>query len=704
MSAAPDTDRHIARAALLVSLAGAWLNLLLTTRWSSIAGSVNGPKRPYFVAALIAATVLALTFRGDTTRRRVMPAFVCAGGVVFLLVTFLCWFPPHTWMQVPFLDDWPPRYQSTVEGVRLLKQGALSGWRWTFLGGYPIVTDVTQDLTAWAALPILLLGGALGFHATHLVLFIAIPLLVWWDLTLDREMDRDMPLLAAGIAALFAANYSYFLIRSSDTNSLAGVVSSVATLVAAHAARAGRRGSSVAFVAALTLANYSHRGFFVYTLCFLALDAALARDWRSAARALVATIAALVAGLPVTWDLWRYPAYFIANNVELTPAPFDFVEFLRKVYYNTELLVRPGRWFNDFTGLTNVFLAVIAYTAWQARGRVRFHAAATLAIVGMLRLIYSSVGYVFLRPIHLLPVFIAPVLAWFLLRHTGRLLAWALVAVLALYIQVWFGPVPHLRRVDDFDPVLIAHLRELPGEVVLIENAFHRDVGVSETSASVPTPFSAHFEAMLPDATGKRYYAGMWDCWQWTPYRDQLFASGTFRGRALADVPVTHLTAELRRWGIRHLVVWSDVAKRYLRDRPVFIARWRTERWQDFEFPMGDTRAVVTVGATATLTHITPLGAIVQLRGVREGDPVIVRTNYHPAWTARDEGREIAVRPVDAQLAFDAPRDGDYDVELVYPARRWLLPIAFASLLAGAWVIGRLHPVVDTLPPPPYRA
>src|SRR5207237_6049310 len=67
VSAAPDTDRHIARAALLVSLAGAWLNLLLTTRWSSIAGSVNGPKRPYFVAALIAATALPLTFRGDTT-------------------------------------------------------------------------------------------------------------------------------------------------------------------------------------------------------------------------------------------------------------------------------------------------------------------------------------------------------------------------------------------------------------------------------------------------------------------------------------------------------------------------------------------------------------------------------------------------------------------------------------------------------------
>lgn len=690
MNAAPDTDRRIARGALLVSLAIAWLNLLLTTRWSSIAGSVNGPKRPYFIAALLAATVLACAFRSDTTRRRVMPAFVCAGGVAFLLVTFFCWFPPHTWTEVPFLDDWPPRYQSTVEGVRLLKQGAVSGWRWAFLGGYPIVTDVTQDLTAWAALPMLLFGGAPGFHATHLLLFIAIPLLLWWDLTLDPEMDRDVPLLAAGLAAIFAANYSYFLIRSGDTNSLAGVVSSVATLVAAHAARAGRRGSSVALVLALTLTNYSHRGFFLYTLCFLALDAALARDWRSAARAFVATIAALVAGLPVTWDLWRYPSYFIANNVELNPAPFDLGEFLRKVYYNTELLVRPGRWFNDFSGLTNVFLAVIAYTAWQARGRARFHAAATLGVVCLLRLIYGSFGYAFLRPIHLLPMFIAPVLAWFILRRTDRLLAWALVAVLTLYIQVWFGPVPHVSRVDDFDPALVAHLRDLPGDVVLIENAFHRDVDISDTRASVPTPFSAHFEAMLPDRTGKRYYAGMWDGWQWTPYRDQLFASGTFRGRALANVPINDLTAELRRWGIRHLVVWSDVAKRYLRDRPAFIARWQTERWQDFEFTMGDTRAAVTVGGTAALTRITPFGATVQLRRVRQGDPVIVRTNYHPAWTARDEGRQIDVRGVDGQVAFDAPRDGDYDVELVYPPCRWLLPIAFAALVAGAWAVGRV--------------
>src|ERR1700741_4694543 len=48
------------RGAFLSSLGILWLNFLLTSRWSHIPGSIHGPKRPWFVAALTLATILAI--------------------------------------------------------------------------------------------------------------------------------------------------------------------------------------------------------------------------------------------------------------------------------------------------------------------------------------------------------------------------------------------------------------------------------------------------------------------------------------------------------------------------------------------------------------------------------------------------------------------------------------------------------------------
>ena len=76
-----------------------------------------------------------------------------------------------------------------------------------------------------------------------------------------------------------------------------------------------------------------------------------------------------------------------------------------------------------------------------------------------------------------------------------------------------FEPVPHVRASATSIPPSSIAMAALDGDLVLVENAFHRDVDVSPATTSVPTPFPAHFEALLPAATGKRLYAGMWDGW-----------------------------------------------------------------------------------------------------------------------------------------------------------------------------------------------
>ena len=62
----------------------------------------------------------------------------------------------------------------------------------------------------------------------------------------------------------------------------------------------------------------------------------------------------------------------------------------------------------------------------------------------------------------------------------------------------------------------------------------------------------------------------------------------------------------------------------------------------------------------------------------------MVRTNFYPAWTAWDRSSSVPLIDDDGMLAFDAPRDGTYEIELRYPARTWLLALAFGVLLLAA--------------------
>jgi hypothetical protein len=241
------------------------------------------------------------------------------------------------------------------------------------------------------------------------------------------------------------------------------------------------------------------------------------------------------------------------------------------------------------------------------------------------------------------------------------------------------------------EPALVERLRGLDGALVLVENAPHRDMDPSPARTSERTPFGAHFESLLPGLTGRRLYAGMWDGWQWTPARRQVLAAGTFMGRALDDTPVADVTAELRRWGVQHLLVWSAASRRYFSGQPAFAERWSDGRWAEFEFLDADPRSVVTPTGQGTLEDLTPNGARVRLADVTAGSLVVVRTNFHPSWAAWAAGAPVPVFDEGGQLAFRAPRSGTYEASLVYPKRTWLLALAIVGVLAAMAGVWRLN-------------
>jgi hypothetical protein len=680
----------VERIAALAMLGLLAMNLAVAGRWAGVPGALRGWRWPYLAGALVVTALLA--FRPVQPHREpprwLSLAVAGVGGAVLAVWLLVAWFPPSTWRLIPFFDDWPPRFASTVDGVHLLTQGTFVGWQWNLLGGYSTATDITQSLTLLGAIPMILFGDAAGFHLLHIALFCALPLLVFLDI--DRAGSRGTALLAAGFVALSVVGHGWFVVRSGDTNSLAGLFAVMVVLAASRRARARACCGFTGLVAALSVAAYAHVGFFLYSVGLLAVEALYYREPRHLLRGAFAAALAFVVSLPLTYELVRYPGLFVPNNVMFEPpAHVDWSGVLRKVFYNIEILFDPSRWFNDAAGLTSVALPILIVAAWRHIGRTGFYAWCALFAVVLTRFNVPEAGYVFIRPVHLLAIFTPVALAGFVAAGTGdRWLAAGLAVVVALCFQIVWFEVPHRRSVSDFVPELVHRLGSLDGNLVVVENNPHRDVAAGSGGHAERSLYGTHYEALLPAATGKRLYAGFWDGWQWTPSRGEMLAAGAWKGRMISAGDEAPFIAELTRWGARHVLVWSETSRRTFSDWPGFASRWRNGPWEQFSLVDAhpDVRSVVTEHGTGEIVSTTARGGVVRLAGVRRGDHVTVRTRFHPAWTVVWASRESPAVDAGGQLGFLAPADGTYDVTLSYPARRWLLLVSVLTLIAAGLI------------------
>ncbi len=143
----------------------------------------------------------------------------------------------------------------------------------------------------------------------------------------------------------------------------------------------------------------------------------------------------------------------------------------------------------------------------------------------------------------------------------------------------------------------------------------------------------------------------------------------------------------MRRWGIRHLLIWTEASHAYLSGAGSFVERWRDGRWSQYEFLDADVRSATSEHGSARLVHTDPLSAEVALNDVVAGDQIVVRTNFYPAWEARARAEAIPLYAVGGQLAFTAPAAGSYRVRLEYPRRRGLSILALTALLTGMVVL-----------------
>jgi len=673
--------------ALLLALGLAWANYVLTGRWANEPGALHGWRSPWYAAALAAATALALVWwrRPDSTRgaQGRLARVSVAAGAGLLAAAMLAAFPPSTWRQVPFYDDWPGLMQIAANGAELLKRGAVVGWNWDFLGGYHTSSDLGQSLAITALVPIELFGLNLGFHVLMAVFVALVPLAVYLDLRLDG--DRRRAAMSAGLACLLTAGYFATIMRSGMANSVGGVAFAGFALAGSHADRLGRRWGGPLMVASLTLVLYTHAAFFLYTAALLTVEALFYRSWRVAWRSGIALAVAFIGAIPLHWELIRYAAYFQPNNLYwIAPPSFDWAGFIRNVYYAFEILLRPGRWFNDYVAVAHVWLPVVAVVAWRGKGRSAFYAWATLATVLLLRFNTPQSGIVLAREMYLYPLLLGPVLAAMVLALPTRPpLAQAVMAVLFLGVAVPFQPVWHEPDVASFMGPVIGRIGAAPGGIVLLENNPHWNMVATPGQRSERSRFTSHYESLLPAATGKRFFGQAQDGYHRSTFRGWSLAGGAYQGRLVTDTPSAQFAADMRAWGVARLFVWSDTARRYFDSSQQFALQWQSDPWREYAVVDADVRDVVTARGSGRIIRRDGLGATIDLSGVTAGDLVIVRTNFFPAWRATAEGQDVRLFSSDGQLAFMAPASGAYRVHLTYPRRQWLSVLAGLMVCAG---------------------
>jgi hypothetical protein len=680
-------------AALGAALLFAWLNFVTTGRWAHLPGALQGWRLPLYAAALSVATVAALAgWRRIGRPASVGPAWawgLLASGVALLLVAWGCRMSPAVWNQIPFKDNWTELFQQASNGVALLKRGVVVGWNWGLVGGQPTSVDIAQNLGIPGFLPMALFGDRIGYHLLHAAMFVAIPIFLWWDL---QDEPRETRIVATGLSAFFAAAYSGPLGSSGDTNSLVGVCCVLLALLGSHAARRGRWWGGAVLLAGLTVALHTHAAFAVYAGIFLLIEAAYFRDPRAVLRLAIASAVAAIASLPTHWESLRYPEFVSFNNTVYDPdAPKNWAGVLRGIYYNTEILLLPHRWFNDYRSINNVWLPVLVAAALlPGRSRAGYYAWLAVASQALLRINTPEAGAMFERIQHVFPLLTGAALAGFVLRCSGgRVLAIALTAAQAIYVSTAFEPIRHVRELRDWDPPFIDRVLAADGALVLVEASPHRDMDKHPTRRTPTTPFDVHFEGLLPHLNGRRFYAQMIDGWTWSRWRGEVVAAGTFRGSPIAETPPAEFDAEMARWGVKQLFVWTDATRAYLAASGRYVERWRGGRWSQFERLQADGRSVVTTSGSGELRNLDWLGGDVVLRDVGAGEPVVVRSRYYPAWRAFAAGREVPLHDIRGQLAFTTPAAGSYTVRLEYPRYRALSILALVSFLAGALVLAR---------------
>ncbi len=615
--------------------------------------------------------------------------------LALLLASFLVKFPLSQFDELVFFDDYPTIYTVTLKGWEMLKQGGLFGWDPAMMGGYYTSSDVSHN-EIFFMLPFLPFGPRVAFHLMILFYYMAFPVLLYGYARL-LFADERAALLALWGGAFVAFGFFDNLLYWGMVNSFIGLCFLLLDLILVRLMRRGWPYASFFLILSLSLTLYAATGFFVYTLLLIGLDFLWHFDRRMIPRLAFVMAAAFVITLTFTYQPLVYADYYIQSDEIYAPVAYTIPQIIGQSIQALDRVARPGTWLLGvpvrYQGLFIVSLPIIVALAWEQvrarrlRGNAALGVVLMAAVVMLATLVVSPSVDMFVSRIRfVLPVYLVLIYsAW--LGQERRLQPAAVLVVLAIILptlpsRLW-EPIPHQASLRAYNAPLLEAIEGLDSDLILLESMGGYDLATEGEGVTEFPETLTHLEPYFPFETSKRYMANNQEGYHHSVYRRNFITSGAFRGRLLTDWPREEIRAFLDQWGIKHLVLWSDIAKGYFEGDSHFARIWGDGFWAIYAYDGATPGDILAASAGGTLVPLGYFEQEVRLTGARAGELVRLRMNYFPAWRAYHAGQTVNLFDQEGLLAFEAPADGDYVVELRYPRYVGLSVLALLTIVVS---------------------
>ena len=671
------------------------------TQWSSV---------PHVAFdACLCGSLLLYWSRSCTKLLRVLLSPLCAFPLSYLLILVCLWkrFTPSLSALI-WHDDAPNIYYSTIEGLRILSEGGVVGWRSIMLGGYPSIFNSNSNLALFSWPFMLIWGNQTGFNVFIFSTMMMFPLLCYFC---ARAWIRSCP--SASVWALYFScayliGYMGDFLGNCTFDNMIAIDLYVLALVFARGFLDMKPMSGFYLAIAIALSGYAHPAFFV--LCLLTVCALVIAGYRRIAY--VGRLAILLAvvffcTLPYGWFVLNYTRYFVENQDKFAVVAVD-----TSFHARITMIIHGLRGMLDMPGSLAPGIVLLPICVWLLMQRtdkeMRAAAWAYLLLIAIIGVGMEFTAMTFQRMLRGMPVF------WilFLSAQTspkvsgngrGRTLASSFLFFIVATSLVMSVPsaiswsTPRLKSLDRYSRPFLEMIEGLGGNLVLFEGQGGLNHATETAMARRSEKWSddVHLLGPIALATGKNFFS--WDADGFHPsiFRSNAIPCGTYKGRFLSEYPPQEINALLKKWGIKYLVLWSNEARDYFgRQGGSYKRIWNIDtgelqkagfepvRWEIYEFFDADPRSVVVASGSGEIETKDYFTKILRLRGVKKGEKVIVRMNYFPAWRAFWEGHDVDLFNEDGQLAMQCPADGNMIIRLYFPRYTVLTIMAVLSLAA----------------------
>jgi len=671
--------------------------------------SGNADDRARFVFLVILwASVMFMSFRMGLSNPRIsLPVVILLSAGLFLYK----YGGAGYFNSFVFRDDLPAVYWVTEQGIKMLKQGGIFGWDSTFFGGYYNLADISPNLAFFVFPFSLVFGLKTGFNLFYFFIFISFSPLFY---IYSRALINDARINAGCLWMSFFVLCTFFLntLIWGNLEVFLGLELLVVNLIVCESFLKKARLSGFLLVTLLTLTLYAHPAFFLYSLLIVFVRILADRGAGDLIRYAYVLVFVLLATLPFSYPLIKYNRYFTVDAYAYSSlserfAPLNMLRLFKigllpgfkQIFFDwarSPVLSLCKSYVTIFSVVSPVFLYVCLYQKNNFRKSLFSLAAGgliVLAFKGLQSLIINRIDFVFAAMIIL-------ALGHFLALYHGKIIMLLVLSFITVYCFLFppdyiLSKIGTISGVEEYNSALVSEIKALEGNLVLFEQGGNWNYiqASRKNEASERPVLDIHFEPLMARETSKRFFSGIAEGYHIHMDRYNTLISGTYKGKKVSDRDISVFNDLFQKWGIEYLALWTNESKRYFsKHKDLYEEIWSDKEWVIYRYKYARPEPVSVKRGYGSVEHQDFYRKTLRLSDMLEGEEVLLKSNYFPAWKAYFNGKRVDLREKDRQVLFNAPANGSYSIKMVFPKYAPLSIVSIASLfLALALSLKKLY-------------